>query len=107
MSAIFYVYRNGKKEHAYKYENVKKIWYTKNQEKKEQISVYIGELVHYSIGVTENDVELTQKSYEEACLKYNERLVKIELNKKKRPRVTNLGKNRVKKRRKLVKKKKK
>jgi hypothetical protein len=107
MSAIFYTHRDGKRESAYKYEEVEKIWYTKDKSKKDQISIMIGDNTYSSWGLTPKDIELTQKSHEEACLKYNQRLAKIELSKKKRPRATKLDKNRVKKRRKVVKKKKK
>lgn len=78
MSAIFYTYRNGKKEDAFKFEKVDYIWYTKDKEGKDQITVKFGkDLTRSSWGLDPEDVELTQKSHEKACEKYNESLIKI------------------------------
>lgn len=79
MSTIFYTYRNGKKESAYKYENTTRIWYTKDKsEKTEQITVYTNDdVAHNSWGLTEEDPLLTQNSYENAGKAYNEKVLKI------------------------------
>ncbi len=77
MSAIFYTHRNGKKETAFKYEIVERVWYTKDKNGKDQISIYIGNKIHSTWKLDPKDIELTQKSHEQACKTYNESLIKI------------------------------
>jgi len=77
MSAIFYTYCNDKKSTAFKYEKVDKIWYTKAKDGTPQISVYVGEKIHSSWNLGPHDIELTQRSHQEAAKIYNEALIKI------------------------------
>lgn len=77
MSAIFYTYRGGKKETSYKYEDVKKIWYTKDKKNKDQISITIGDHIYSSWDLDYEDITLTQESHEKACESYNQSLLKI------------------------------
>lgn len=94
MSAVFYTYRDGEKEGAYKYEKIDRIWFTKAKDGSDQISIYIGDKTHSSWGLGSDDQKLTQKSFEEASKKYTEALIKIESKKRasilgKRKRISN------------------
>jgi len=80
MSAVFYTYRDDKKATAFKYEKVDRIWYTKSKTGTPQISVYIGEKIHSSWDLGPHDIELTQRSHQEATKIYNEALIKIGTN---------------------------
>jgi len=95
MSAIFYTYRDGKREKAFRYETITKIWYTKDHNGNDQISVTTTDkLTHSSWGLKDGDIELTQKSCEEACSNYNKALIKIGNKHKYKSNVKNVGKKR-------------
>ena len=106
MSAIFYRYRDGKKDTAFKYEEVDRIWYTKAKDGSPQISIYIGDKVYSSWDLGEHDIEFTQRSHEKAAKIYNEALIKIgtkDVNRlKRKTRINDPIKKKKKKRRKYT-----
>jgi hypothetical protein len=82
MSAIFYVYRNGKKEKGYKYEDLNTVWYTQTKENPPtpQISLTFKSdptTTHNSWGHGPDDQKLTEESIEKAMAMYNEIMEKI------------------------------
>ena len=91
MSVLFYTFRNGKHETCFKYESVDKIWFTKDKKENRQVSVFIGVKEHSAWGLTNEDIDLTRESLENACKKYNEMLLALRLkSSKKRKRKGNV-----------------
>ena len=98
MSAIFYTYRDGKKSTAYKYEEVNRIWYTKDKNGKDQITITIKDTTHSSWDLDSKDIELTQQSHEKAAKTYNYAMIEIGKKRRREPEVNKGKKIRKKKR---------
>lgn len=83
MSAIFYVYRNGKPSNGYKYEDLEEIWFTETNDKPPtpQISIRLKQspqTTHNTWKHGPDDQRLTQESLESAVARYNKALIEIE-----------------------------
>ena len=78
MSSLVHQYRNGKIEKSHKYENILYIWYTKAKDNTDQITVATSDSKTYSSwGLSLKDIELTQRSHENASEKYNTTILAI------------------------------
>lgn len=87
MSAIFYVYRNGKKSKGYKYEDLHSIWFTETNGSKPtpQITITLNsnkDVTYNSWDHGMDDHRLTQESLEQAVSIYNKSLIEIESRRK-------------------------